>query len=82
MDPICGVVGSEADYRGYVAKKAERREEMREKRAKRIRAQIYGDFSQRERRYGRERSGAIVCLGRRKQYKVAKKTATGGGGHQ
>lgn len=45
---------------------------MRNKKAKKIRKEIYGDYAD-IRRYRRLQTGQIVCAGLRAEYKQAKK---------
>lgn len=47
---------------------------MRGLKAKKIRRQIYGDISLKQRRYAIDRkTGEVFCVGRRADYKQAKK---------
>lgn len=46
---------------------------MRAVKAKRLRKQVYGDFSQRQRKYYRETGGVIRNLGKRAEYQEEKR---------
>jgi len=46
---------------------------MNGKKAKKIRKLIYGDYSHRQRRYVKDQSDTIRCVGLRRGYKEAKK---------
>ena len=46
---------------------------MRNKKAKAIRKQVYGDYSHRLRKYIQLKSGQIINVGLRAKYKIAKK---------
>ena len=48
---------------------------MRGIKAKRIRREVYGDFSIRHRRYFRLESGMVVCDDRRRCYQRAKRVS-------
>mgnify|MGYP001579767343 CR=1 FL=1 len=47
--------------------------DMRAVKAKRMRKKVYGDFSQRERKYYRETGGVIRGMGRRAEYQELKR---------
>jgi len=46
---------------------------MRAVKAKRFRKKVYGDFSQRERKYYRETGGVIRNMGKRAEYQELKR---------
>ena len=46
---------------------------MRAVKAKRLRKKVYGDFSQRERKYYRHTDGSLRAIGRRADYQELKR---------
>jgi len=48
---------------------------MNEKKAKKIRKSIYGDYSHCQKEYTTDRRGTIHCVGLRHDYKNAKKNS-------
>ena len=50
---------------------------MRQKKAKRLRRQVYGDYSQRNPQYEINKAGTVRAIGLRAEYQKAKKDADG-----